>query len=117
MKKNIKIYDFDAPGNKYKHPNVILPHEHCDVQHFIETKSLTKDKLFEIYGYYSLLIDMHIAQIRPGNINGESYIPPHMTQIAPSFRDDLHLNNMFFEHFHRWREPTRELFEVEKKYI
>ena len=59
--KNLKIYDFEAPGNKYRHPNVILPHEHCDVQHYIDTKDLTEDKLFEIYAYYSLLIDMHIA--------------------------------------------------------
>lgn len=59
--KNLKIYDFEAPGNKYRHPNVILPHEHCDIQHYLDTKDLTKDKLFEIYAYYSLLIDMHIA--------------------------------------------------------
>ena len=27
--KNLKVFDFEAPGNKYKHPNVILSHEHC----------------------------------------------------------------------------------------
>ena len=61
VKKNIKVVDFEAPGNKYRHPNVILPHEHCDIQHYIDTKELTQDKLTEIYAYYSLLIDMHIA--------------------------------------------------------
>lgn len=61
VKKNIKQYDLEAPGNKFRHPNVILPHEHVDVQHFIDTKSLTPEKLTEIYAYYSLLIDMHIA--------------------------------------------------------
>jgi len=55
------VFDTKAPGNKYRHPNVILPHEHIDIQHYIETKSLTEDKLFEIYAYYSLLVDMHIA--------------------------------------------------------
>ena len=114
--KNLKIYDFEAPGNKYRHPNVILPHEHCDVQHYIDTKDLTEDKLFEIYAYYSLLIDMHIAQVRPGIIDETSYVPPHMNQVAPGFANPLHLNNMFFEHYHRWREPTREALAVELKF-
>lgn len=59
--KNLRVYDFNAPGNKYRHPNVILPHEHCDIQHYVNTADLTEDKLFEIYAYYSLMIDMHIA--------------------------------------------------------
>lgn len=51
---------------------------------------------------------MHIAQVRPGIINEVRYIPPHMNQLAARFKDDLCLNNMFFEHYHRWREPTVE---------
>ena len=39
--KNLKVYDFEAPGNKYRHPNVILPHEHCDIQHYLDTSNLT----------------------------------------------------------------------------
>lgn len=31
VNKNLKIYNFDSPGNTYRHPNVILPHEHCDI--------------------------------------------------------------------------------------
>jgi hypothetical protein len=76
--KNLKVFDTKAPGNKFRHPNVILPHEHIDVQHYIETKTLTEDKLFEIYAYYSLMVDMHIAQVRPGIIDDKSYIPAHM---------------------------------------
>ena len=29
--KNLAIYNFEAPGNTHRHPNVILPHEHCDI--------------------------------------------------------------------------------------
>ena len=29
--KNLAVYNFNAPGNKHRHPNVILPHEHCDI--------------------------------------------------------------------------------------
>ncbi len=116
LKKNLRVYDFEAPGNKYRHPNVILPHEHCDIQHYIDTRELTEDKLMEIYAYYSLMIDMHIAQVRPGIIDEKRYIPPHMSQAAPSFRNDLNLNNMFFEHYHRWREPTREKLAIELKW-
>jgi hypothetical protein len=76
--KNLAVYNFEAPGNKHRHPNVILPHEHCDIQHFLDTKDLTQDKLFEIYAYSSLLVDMHIAPIRPGVVQETSYIPPHM---------------------------------------
>jgi hypothetical protein len=35
--------------------------ENVQVNKWIDTKDLTEDKLFEIYGYYSLMIDMHIA--------------------------------------------------------
>lgn len=59
--KNLKLYSMDAPGNKFRHPNIILPHEHVNIQKYIDTSNLTEEKLFEIYGYYSLLIDMHIA--------------------------------------------------------
>lgn len=116
VEKNLAVYNFNAPGNKHRHPNVILPHEHCDIQHYIDTRELTQDKLFEIYAYYSLLVDMHIAQIRPGNVIEKSYVPPHMNMMAPSFRGDLQLNNMFYEHYHRWREPTRELLDVEIRF-
>jgi hypothetical protein len=76
--KNLKVYDFEAPGNHYNHPNVILPHEHTHVQHFLDTSDMTQDKLFEMYGYYSLLVDLHIAQVRPGIIDEKRYIPPYM---------------------------------------
>lgn len=115
--KNLRVYNFDAPGNKYRHPNVILPHEHVNIQKYIDTNSLTEDRLYEIYGYYSLMVDMHIAQIRPGQVEETSYIPPHLNQVSPYFRNPIHLNNMFFEHYHRWREPAkRELYEIEKRW-
>ena len=60
-KKNLKIYNTKAPGNAHRHPSVILPHEHVHIQHWWDTKSLTQDKLYEIYGYYSHLIDLHIS--------------------------------------------------------
>jgi hypothetical protein len=113
VSKNLKVHDFKAPGNNTRHPNVILPHEVCDIQQYVDTKDLTQDKLFEIYAYYSLLIDMHIAQVRPGIIDEVSYVPPHMNQRATSFASEPMLDNMFFEHYHRWREPTRELLDVE----
>lgn len=112
----MKVFNFNSPGNKFRHPNVILPHEHCDIQHYLDVKTLTEEKLTEIYAYYGLLIDMHIAQIRPGKIDEVSYIPPHMSQAAPSFMNPLYLNNMFYEHYSRWREPTRELMDIEKKW-
>jgi len=116
VKKNLKVVDFEAPGNKYRHPNVILPHEHCDIQNYVDTSTLTPEKLTEIYAYYSLLVDMHIAQIRPGIIQEVDYVPPHFSFFAPSHMAPLHLNNMFFEHYHRWREPTREAWGPELKW-
>jgi len=58
---NSKVYNVKAPGNPHHKPNVILPHEHVDVNNYINTDGLSEDKLFEIYGYYSAMIDMHIA--------------------------------------------------------
>jgi hypothetical protein len=60
-RKNLKIYNKKAPGNAHRHPSVILPHENVHVQRWFNTKDLTEEKLFEIYAYYSHLIDLHIS--------------------------------------------------------
>lgn len=73
--KNLKIFNTKAPGNAHRHASVILPHENVHIQRWFNTKDLTEDKLFEIYGYYSHLIDLHISQVRPQNANELSYIP------------------------------------------
>lgn len=73
--KNIKVNNIRAPGNKYHKVQYILPHEHVNVQNYLDTSDLSKDKLFEIYGYYAFLVDMHIAQIRPDNLDDKSYMP------------------------------------------
>ena len=63
-----------------------------------------------MYGYYAYLIDMHIAQIRPENLDEKSYIPARYNQTEETFYQDTHLNNRFFEFYHRLREPTRTWF-------
>lgn len=50
-----------APGNKHRHPYIMLPHEHVHITHWLNTKDLTEDKLFEIYAYYSYMVDLHIS--------------------------------------------------------
>jgi len=105
--KNLKVYNFKAPGNKYRHPNVILPHENVNIQKWIDTKSLTKDKLYEIYAYYTLLVDMHIAQIRPGILDDVSYIPPQFNQVTAISKFPNTLNNKFFDMYHRFNEPSK----------
>lgn len=72
---NLKIHNIKAPGNKHHKPQYILPHEHIDIQHYVDTEGLEGDKLWELYGYYSYLIDLHIAQVRPENLDDKSYIP------------------------------------------
>lgn len=64
-----------APGNKFRKPQVILPHEHVSPNHYIDVDGNDKDQMIEIYGHYNYLIDMHIAQVRPENLNQKSYIP------------------------------------------
>lgn len=64
----------------------------------------------EIYGNYAYLVDLHIAQIRPENLQEKSYIPTKYSQIAPMEDADFHFTNMYFEFYHRWREPTRTWF-------
>jgi len=79
--KNIGVVNFKAPGNHFRKPNVILPHECVDIQRYVDSKSLTPEKLNEIYAYYSLIIDMHVAQVRPEQFETASYIPPHMNLL------------------------------------
>ena len=108
---NKTVANLRAPGNPVNKPNVILPHEHIDVSNYIDTAGLdSEDKLFEMYGYYAYLIDMHIAQIRPENLEEKSYVPARYNQTEQTFESDTHLNNRFFEYYHRWREPTRTWF-------
>lgn len=109
-KTNKRVTKALVSGNPHNKPHVILPHEHVHVTHYIDTEGLTEDKLFEIYGYYSLLVDLHIAQIRPDNLDEVSYIPRRYNQKAHLYETDTHLNNRFFEFYHRWREPTRTWF-------
>jgi hypothetical protein len=59
--KNLKIYNKKAPGNAHRHPSVILPHENVHIQRFFNVKDLTEEKLYEVYAYYSHLIDLHIS--------------------------------------------------------
>ena len=108
--KNLKIYNTKAPGNHHRHPSVILPHEHVHIQHWMDTENLNQDKLTEIYAYYSHMIDLHISQVRPQNLNEVSYIPPHFNQIESVRNQNTDLNNLVFDFYHRWREPTRTWF-------
>lgn len=39
-----------------------------------------------------------------------SYIPAHFNQVESIRGQNEHLNNMFFDFYHRWREPTRTWF-------
>lgn len=72
---NLTVHNFRAPGNIYRKPKTILPHEHVHIDNFMNTEGLEGDKLFELYGYYAYLIDLHIAQVRPDNLDPKSYIP------------------------------------------
>jgi hypothetical protein len=56
------------------------------------------------------MIDLHIAKVRPESLDEKSYIPARLNQTAHSEDASDHLNNQFFEYYHRWREPTRTWF-------
>ena len=105
--KNLKIFNVRAHGIIMRNPHVILPHEHVHIQHYLDAEYLRGENLTKVYAYYNYLIDLHISQIRPKNLNEYSYIPPWFNQLELSRGRDQHLNNMFFEFYHRWREPTR----------
>ena len=38
--------------------------------------------MLDVYGLYSYMIDMHITQIRPENLDAKSYIPKRFNQDA-----------------------------------
>ncbi len=105
--RNLQIHNIKAPGNKYRKPQYIIPHEHVSADHPVDVTGLEGDKLWELYGYYAYMVDLHIAQIRPENLDDKSYIPRRFNQKSHTKDYDSHLNNRFFEYYHRWREPTR----------
>lgn len=105
---NKRIHDINAPGNKYKKPSVIIPHEHVHPQHYIDVKTMTDDDIQEIYGLYSYYIDLHISQVRR-NIHDRAYVPHQFNTLAylESGINEKSIDNRFFEYYHRWREPER----------
>lgn len=66
--------------------------------------------MIEVYAYFNYLIDLHISQVRPENLTELSYIPPHFNQLETIANKNMDLNNIFFNYYHRWREPTRKWF-------
>lgn len=106
--KNLQVVDSKAPGNKHRHLNVILPHEHIHIQHLMDTSGLTKDKLYELYAWHQIMIDMHISKIRPENLEDLSYVPKHLQQVDPNANMYITATNKFFDHYHRFREPKNK---------
>lgn len=105
--RNLAVHNIRAPGNTHRKPSYIIPHEHVHADHYIDVSGLDSNKLWELYGYYAYMVDLHIAQVRPENLDDKSYIPKRFNQVAHTKKYDSHLNNRFFEYYHRWREPTR----------
>jgi len=110
QKNNLAVHNMNAPGNIYRKPKVILPHEHITQTGFMDVTGFTEEKEWELFGYYAYMVDLHIAQIRPDNLEAKSYIPKRFNQVEFTKTFDSHLNNRFFEYYHRWREPTRTWF-------
>lgn len=108
--KNLAVVDITAPGNTFRKPRCILPHEHVNISNFVDIDGQNKEQMMEIYGHYAYMIDMHIAQIRPENLAEKSYIPRKFAQKAHYEDVDRDLDNKYFEYYHRWREPTRTWF-------
>lgn len=104
------MHNFEAPGNIHRKPTTILPHEHIKQTGYLDTTGMTEEKEWELFGYYSFLVDLHIAQVRPQNLDAVQYIPRRFNQVNQTAKFDEHLNNRFFEYYHRWREPTRTWF-------
>jgi hypothetical protein len=77
---NMRLFNMNAPGNKYRKPSAIAPHEHVDPNNYIDVDGQDSEQMLEIYGWYSLMIDMHIAQIRPDNLDSVSYVPKRFNQ-------------------------------------
>jgi len=41
--RNLKIWNMEAPGNKYRKPQYILPHEHISPSHYIDVDGNDKE--------------------------------------------------------------------------
>ena len=99
--------DYTAPGNTYRKPKCILPHEHVNVSKYLDVDGTDRAELMEIYGHYAYLIDLHIAQIRPENLQEKSYVPSKYAQVTPNEDTEFDLDNMYFEYYHRWHTIPR----------
>ena len=76
LETHAEIFDPKSPGYRHHEPSVGAPHEGVDIQNYWETATLTDEKVQELHGYYSYLVDLHISQVRP-NLTEVTYIPDH----------------------------------------
>ena len=102
---NLKINDVQAPGNIFRKPSIVAPHEHIHPQHYIDAETMTQQDVHELYSLYTFYIDLHVSQVRK-DIDDKSYINPQLNQIYLVKESDFNhaLDNRFFEYYHRWRE-------------
>ena len=73
--RNVRVVNPKAPGNIHRHPSIGMPHGKVDIEKYVDTKDMDREKLMEMYAHHSHLIDLHISQVRPDNIKDKSYIP------------------------------------------
>ena len=85
------------------------------MQRYIDAATLTPEKLNEVYSYFGLLVDLHIAQVRPGIYTEKDYTHEGMNTFNPFLDNDYTVDNKFIEHYHRWREPPKIFEYFEKK--
>lgn len=100
---------------------MVVPHEGVHPQDQIDVSDLNEEKLTEIYAYYQYLIDLHISQIRPQNLDDACYVPTHLKQepldMRFSTQGESNYNNKYFEYYHRFREvPSSYKSQHEKDF-
>lgn len=95
---NQTIHDLFAPENHNRFKPHCFPHEHIHVQHFLKNPKKANEEKFKYLGYFDIILDQHIRQVRPENQKDDvfKYVKDEY-KLPRVYYDDLR-DNMYYDY-------------------
>jgi len=95
---NQTINDLMAPENHLRPKPHCFPHDHIHQQHFIKNPKKANQEKFKYLGYFDIILDQHIRQVRPENQKDDvfKYVKDEY-KVPRVYYDDIR-DNMYYDY-------------------
>ena len=95
---NQTIYDMNAPENVLRPKAHCYPHDHIHQQHFLKDPKKADQEKFKYLGYFDIILDQHIRQVRPENQKDDVFKYVKEEYKLPNvYKDDIR-DNMYYDY-------------------